>query len=71
MKIPAQYSNYRFRDLVEEYCHSERDRKILVRKYCDKRTIFQLAEEFELSETRIKNILYTEGMKIFSMMEKN
>ena len=71
MKIPAQYSNYRFRDRVEEYCHSERDRKILVRKYCDKRTIFQLAEEFELSETRIKNILYTEGMKIFSMMEKN
>lgn len=67
---PAKYSNFRFRDLVEEFVHSERDRKILVRKYCDKRTISQLADEFELSETAIKTVLYKHGMTIFSIMEK-
>lgn len=70
MKAPAKYSNFRFREIVDEFVHSERDRKILVRKYCDKRTIGQLAEEFQLSETRIKSILYSEGMTVFSIMEK-
>lgn len=68
MQTPKRWSNFRFREIVEEYVHSERDRKILVRKYCDKRTIGQLAEEFELSETRIKTILYNEGLSVFSIM---
>ena len=42
------WSNYRLREIVEEFVHSERDRAILLRKYCDSRTIEQLAEEFQL-----------------------
>ena len=48
MLTPKRWSNFRFREIVEEYVHSERNRQILIRKYCDKRTIGQLAEEFEL-----------------------
>ena len=68
MLTPKRWSNFRFREIVEEYVHSERDRKILIRKYCDKRTISQVAEEFELSETRIKDIIYKDGMTVFSIM---
>lgn len=68
MQKPARWSNFRFREIVAEYVHSERNREILIRKYCDNRTIGQLAEEFELSETRIKTIIYDGGMKVFSIM---
>lgn len=68
MLTPKRWSNFRFREIVEEYVHSERNRQILIRKYCDKRTIGQLAEEFELSETGIKNIIYKEGLTVFSIM---
>ena len=44
METPNRYSNFRLREIVEEFIHSERDRRILIRKYCDKRTINQLAE---------------------------
>ena len=54
MDIPKFYSNYRLREIVEEYIHSDRDRQILIEKYCNKRKIKQLADEYYLSETRIK-----------------
>ena len=68
MLTPKRWSNFRFREIVEEYVHSERDRNILIRKYCDKRTISQVAEEFGLSETGIKNIIYRQGLIVFSIM---
>ena len=66
-----QYSNSRLREIVEDYIHSERDRAVLLRKYCDKRTIEQLAEEFELSVSQIKRIIYKHTMTIFGIMEKD
>ena len=66
-----QYSNSRLREIVGEYIHSERDRKILIRKYCDSRTIEQLAEEYELSVSQIKRIIYKHSITIFSIMERN
>lgn len=69
--IPKQYSNIRLREIVEEYIHSERDRPVLIRKYCDKRTIKQLADEFYLSETTIKTIIYNNSFLIFSIMAKD
>lgn len=66
-----QYSNSRLREIVEEYIHSERDRKILIRKYCDSRTIEQLAEEYELSVSQIKRIIYKHSITIFSIMDRN
>ena len=70
MKVPSMYSNFRLAEIVEEFVHSERDRKILIRKFCDKRTIGQLAEEFQISETAVKTVLYKQGMMVFSIMEK-
>lgn len=65
-----QYSNSRLREIVGEHIHNERDRKILIRKYCDGLTFEQLAEEFDLSVSQIKRIIYKGSFTIFSIMEK-
>ena len=70
MKTPEIYSNYRLREIVEEFVHGERDRQILIEKYCNRKTIFQLAEMFDVSETTIKNVIYRNSF-IFTMMEKD
>lgn len=71
MDIPKFYSNARLREIVADYIHSDRDRMILIRKYCDKRTIRQLADEFYLSETRIKEIISDGAEIIFTIMAKD
>lgn len=71
MKVPKLYSNSRLREIVADYIHSERDRAVLLRKYCDNRTIEQLAEEFQLSDSQIKRILYRDSITIFSIMAKD
>ena len=71
MKEPKRYSNFRLREIIEEYIHSERDRQILIRKYCDKRTIFQLAEEFSLSDTQINRIITRDGFIIFDILAQD
>ena len=71
MDIPKYYSNSRLREIVEEFIHSERDRKILIEKYCNKKTICQLADQFYLSETSIKNIIYKGAEIIFTIMAKD
>ena len=68
METPKQYSNFRLREIVEEFIHSERDRRILIRKYCDKRTIDQLAEEFQMSTSQIKRIITRDGDTVFRIM---
>ncbi len=71
MNIPKFYSNFRLREIVEEYIHSERDRQVLIEKYCNKKTIKQLADMFYLSETRIKTIISDGALIIFTIMEKD
>lgn len=71
MNIPKFYSNFRLREIVEEYIHSERDRQVLIEKYCNKKTIKQLADQFYLSETRIKTIISDGAMIIFTIMAKD
>ena len=71
MKTPKIYSNVRFREIVEEFIHSERDRKILIEKYCNKKTIEQTAEIFELSVTQVKRIITRDGEIVFSIMAKD
>lgn len=68
MNIPRRYSNYLLSDIIDEFVHSERDRAILKRKYCDKKTINELAEEFNVSETTIKNAMYKWDDLIFSIL---
>ena len=71
MKVPKLYSNSRLTEIVNDYIHSERDRAVLLRKFCDNRTIEQLAEEFELSDSQIKRIIYRDSMTIFSIMARD
>ena len=71
MDTPKFYSNFRLREIVEEYIHSERDRQVLIEKYCNKKTIGQLADQFYLSETSIKNIISRGAEIIFTIMAKD
>jgi len=71
MDTPKYYSNSRLREIVADYIHSERDRQILIEKYCNKKTIGQLADQFYLSETSIKNIIYKGAEIIFTIMAKD
>lgn len=52
------YSNSQIEFLINEYIHSERDRKILKRRLIDGITFEALAEEFELSARHVKTIVY-------------
>lgn len=53
-----EYTNSGMILLINEYFHSERDRKILKRRLIDGLTYENLAEEFDLSVTQIKRIVY-------------
>ena len=68
METPKRYSNSRLREIVEDYIHSERDRRILIEKYCNSRTIEQIAENFELSVSQVKRIITRDGQIIFGIM---
>lgn len=70
MEKPKHYSNFLLREIVEEFVHSERDRAILIQKYCNKRTFKQLADEFDVSLTTVKNVIYGNSFMIFSIMEE-
>jgi hypothetical protein len=52
-----EYRNSQIRELIWEYIHSERDRKILERRLIDGITYERLAEEFELSVRQTKTIV--------------
>ena len=63
------YSNRHLREIAEDYIHSERDRQIFCRKYCDKITLERLAEEFELSVSQVKRILKRHYFAVFRHLE--
>lgn len=45
-------------ELIDQWIHNERNRKIMHRRLVDGVRFEQLAEEFELSVTQVKNIVY-------------
>lgn len=51
--------------LIDEWIRSERDRQILKRRLLDGITYERLAEEFDLSATQIKNIVYKSESRLF------
>ena len=59
------YLNSEMEKVIDEYVHSERDRKLLKRRYIDGIRQEPLAEEFELSIKQIRNIIYKYEMIIF------
>lgn len=60
-----EYSNSRVRELIAEYIHSERDRRILERRLIDGITFERLAEEFDMSARQVKNVVYREEQILF------
>lgn len=53
-----QLSNSHINDLIDEWIHSERDRKIMKRRFIDGICYESISEQFDLSVTQIKNIIY-------------
>lgn len=59
----SRYSNGEIYRMVGETVHSERDRRIILRRLVDGIRMERLAEEFDLSVPQIKRIVYrTEDM---------
>lgn len=57
-------------NLIDEYIHSERDRKILKRRLIDGICYEPLADEFDLSVRQVKNIVYKCEDKLFKKASK-
>lgn len=62
-------SNSEISSLIDEWIHSERDRKILKRRLLDGVIYDKLAEEFDLSVRHVKKIVYKGEEKIFKHIE--
>ena len=60
------YSNTKLQHAIDEWIHSERDRKIMKRRLIDGICFEPLAEEFDMSVTQIKRIVYKHEMKIYA-----
>ena len=52
-----EYSNSRIREIIGEYIHDEKHRKLMARRMIDNVTIDRLAEETELSVSTVKRII--------------
>jgi DNA-binding CsgD family transcriptional regulator len=60
-----EYTNSQISGIIDEYIHSERDRKLLKRRLIDGITYERIAEEFDLSVRRTKTIVYRAEKTIF------
>ena len=51
------YSNSQIREVIAEWIHDERNRKILERRLIDGVTFERLAEEFDMSDRQMRRIV--------------
>ena len=65
-----EYSNSQAREIIAEYIHSERDRRLIERRLIDGIVIEKLAEEFELSVSQVKRIIIRNSDIVFRQMER-
>ena len=65
-----EYSNSRIREIIGEYIHDEKHRRLMVRRLIDNITIDCLAEEFELSVSQVKRIIWKDSEIIFRHLKK-
>ena len=63
--MEKEYTNTRIAQVIDEHIHSERDRSILKRRFIDGICYEPLAEEFDMSVSQIKRIIYRNENKIF------
>lgn len=60
-----EYSNSQIREIIAEWIHDERDRKILERRLIDGVTFERLAEEVDMSDKQVKRIVYKLQKQLF------
>ena len=60
-----EYTNSQIREIIGEYIHNERNRRIMERRLVDGIVFEQLAEEFDLSVRQTKKIVYECQVEIF------
>ena len=60
-----EYTNSQIREIIGEWIHSERDRRLLERRLIDGVTFERLAEEFEMSERQARRIVYKLQEQLF------
>ena len=65
-----EYSNSQIRELIREYIHSSRDRKIMYRRLVDGITFELLADEFQMSSRQIRTIVRKQEEILFSHVPK-
>lgn len=61
----TEYTNSEITEAINERIHSERDRALLKRRYIDGKTYEALAEEFMLSVSQVKRIIYKHEKNLF------
>ena len=59
------YTNSQIREIIAEYIHNERDRRILERRLIDGVTFERLAEEFDMSVSQMKRIIQKNSRELF------
>jgi len=64
-----EYTNSEISELIDEYIHSERDRKILKRRLIDGICYEPLAEEFDLTPRHVKTIVYKAEEVLFKHLK--
>ena len=64
----TDYTNSNIERLIDEYIHSERDRAIMKRRLIDGICFEPLAEEFDLSVSQVKRIVYKLEQKVFQFL---
>ena len=60
-----EYSNSQIREVIAEWIHDERDRRILERRLIDGVTFERLAEEFDMSDRHVRRIVYKLQEQLF------
>lgn len=53
-----EYRNSQIESVINEYIHSARDRQLLKSRYIDGLTFEKIAEKYDLSVRRAKEIVY-------------
>ena len=66
-----EYSNSRIREIIGEYIHDEKHRKLMARRMIDNITIERLAEEFDLSVSQVKRSIWKDSEIVFRHLEKD
>ena len=60
-----EYSNSRLHEIVGDYVHDERARRVMLRKYADNATLERIAEEEDMSVSQIKRIIKKHYFTVF------